>query len=76
MTSLTATTSQPDTFTPVYRLGAWIFGADASAISLEGMMALISAGVGQAIRVLLGSHNARTRCIGLCLHAEIDYSIA
>lgn len=35
-----------------YRLEAWIFGADASAISLQGVVALIRAGVGQAVRTL------------------------
>ena len=37
---------------PFYRLGAWMFGADASTISLEGVAALIRAGVGQAVRNL------------------------
>jgi len=37
---------------PFYRLGAWIFGADASAISLQGVVALIRAGVGHAVRTL------------------------
>lgn len=37
---------------PFYRLGAWLFGADASAISLSGVVALIRAGVGHAVRTL------------------------
>jgi uncharacterized protein (DUF2062 family) len=37
---------------PFYRLGAWMFRADASAISLRGVIALIRGGVGQAIRTL------------------------
>ena len=37
---------------PFYRLGAWLFGADASAISLGGVAALIREGVGQAVRTL------------------------
>jgi len=37
---------------PFYRLGAWIFRADASKISLGGVTALIHQGVGQAIRAL------------------------
>lgn len=37
---------------PFYRLGAWMFGADASTISLHGVAALIQAGVGQAVRTL------------------------
>ena len=37
---------------PFYRLGAWMFGADASAISLNGVAALIREGVGQAVRTL------------------------
>ncbi len=37
---------------PFYRLGAWIFGADASTISLQGVVALIQAGVSQAVRTL------------------------
>ncbi len=37
---------------PFYRLGAWMFGADASTISLQGVVALIRAGVGQAVRTL------------------------
>lgn len=37
---------------PFYRLGAWIFGADVSAISLEGVKGLILSGVGHAIRTL------------------------
>ena len=35
-----------------YRLGAWMFRADASAISLGGVTALIREGVGHAIRTL------------------------
>lgn len=37
---------------PFYRLGAWMFGADASTMSLGGVAALIHAGMGQAIRTL------------------------
>ncbi len=37
---------------PFYRMGAWIFGADVSAISLSGVKALIQAGVLNAIRTL------------------------
>lgn len=37
---------------PFYRLGAWMFGADASAISLPGVVALIRSGVGHAVRIL------------------------
>lgn len=37
---------------PFYRLGAWMFGADASAISIDGVASLIRAGVGQAVRTL------------------------
>ena len=37
---------------PFYRLGAWMFGADASAISLSGVAALIREGVGKAVRTL------------------------
>ena len=37
---------------PFYRLGAWLFRADASAISLGGVTALIREGVGHAIRTL------------------------
>jgi uncharacterized protein (DUF2062 family) len=37
---------------PFYRLGAWMFRADASAISLGGVTALIREGVGHAIRTL------------------------
>ena len=37
---------------PFYRLGAWMFGADASTISLQGVVALIRAGVGHAVRTL------------------------
>ena len=37
---------------PFYRLGAWIFRADASTISLGGVTALIREGVGHAIRTL------------------------
>lgn len=37
---------------PFYRSGAWIFGADASAISLAGVAAMIHLGVGHAIRTL------------------------
>ena len=37
---------------PFYRLGGWMFGADASTISLDGVAALIRAGVGHAITTL------------------------
>jgi len=37
---------------PFYRLGAWMFRVDASAISLGGVRALIREGVGHAIRAL------------------------
>jgi uncharacterized protein (DUF2062 family) len=37
---------------PFYRLGAWLFRADASTISLGGVTALIREGVGHAIRTL------------------------
>ena len=37
---------------PFYRLGAWMFGADASTISLQGVAALIRTGVGHAVRTL------------------------
>ena len=37
---------------PFYRLGAWVFGADASTLSLAGVAALIRAGVGHAITTL------------------------
>ena len=37
---------------PFYRVGAWIFGASASTISLGGVAALIKAGVGHAITAL------------------------
>ncbi len=37
---------------PFYRLGAWMFRADASTISLGGVTALIRVGVGHAIRTL------------------------
>ena len=37
---------------PFYRLGAWIFGADASTISIQAVTALIHTGVWQAIRTL------------------------
>jgi len=37
---------------PFYRLGAWMFRGDASAISLGGVTALIREGVGQAIQTL------------------------
>jgi uncharacterized protein (DUF2062 family) len=37
---------------PFYRLGAWIFGADASSISLGGVSKLIRSGAWQAIRAL------------------------
>ena len=37
---------------PFYRLGAWMFRADASTISLAGVTALIREGVGHAIRTL------------------------
>lgn len=37
---------------PFYRLGAWMFRADASTISLGGVTALIREGMGHAIRTL------------------------
>jgi uncharacterized protein (DUF2062 family) len=37
---------------PFYRLGAWMFGADASTISPSGVTALIRESVGNAIRTL------------------------
>ncbi len=37
---------------PFYRLGAWMFHADVSAISLTGVAALIRAGVWHAIQTL------------------------
>ena len=37
---------------PFYRLGAWMFRADASTLSLGGVAALIREGVGHAIRTL------------------------
>ena len=37
---------------PFYRLGAWMFRADASTISLGGVTALIREGVGHAVRTL------------------------
>lgn len=37
---------------PFYRLGAWMFGADVSTISLNGVAALIRSGVWQAVRTL------------------------
>ena len=37
---------------PFYRLGAWMFRAEASTISLGGVTALIREGVGHAIRTL------------------------
>jgi len=37
---------------PFYRMGAWMFRADASTISLRGVTALIREGVGHAIRTL------------------------
>jgi len=37
---------------PFYRMGAWMFHADASTISLSGVTALIRAGVGHAVRTL------------------------
>jgi len=37
---------------PFYRLGAWMFRADASTISLGGVTAVIREGVGHAIRTL------------------------
>jgi len=37
---------------PFYRLGAWMFGADASTLSLDNVGALIRAGVGHAITTL------------------------
>jgi uncharacterized protein (DUF2062 family) len=37
---------------PFYRLGAWMFRADVSIISLGGVTTLIRAGVGHAVRTL------------------------
>ncbi len=37
---------------PFYRLGAWMFGADVSTISLNGVVTLIRSGVWQAVRTL------------------------
>lgn len=37
---------------PFCRLGAWMFGADASAISFAGVRALLRMGAGQAFRAL------------------------
>lgn len=37
---------------PFYRLGAWMFGADASTISLGRVAALLREGVGHAVRTL------------------------
>jgi uncharacterized protein (DUF2062 family) len=37
---------------PFYRLGAWMFRADASAISLAGVLALMRQGVWHAVRTL------------------------
>jgi uncharacterized protein (DUF2062 family) len=37
---------------PYYRLGAWMFGADASSISLGGVLELIKTGVLHAIQTL------------------------
>jgi uncharacterized protein (DUF2062 family) len=37
---------------PFYRLGAWMFRADVSAISLSGVTALTREGVGHAVRTL------------------------
>lgn len=37
---------------PFYRLGAWMFRADVSAISLSGVTALMRQGVGHAVRTL------------------------
>lgn len=37
---------------PFYRLGAWMFRADASIISLGGVAVLIREGVGHAVRTL------------------------
>ena len=37
---------------PYYRLGAWMFGADASSISLKGVLELIKIGMLHAIRTL------------------------
>ena len=37
---------------PFYRMGAWMFRADVSTISLGGVTALIHEGVGQAVRTL------------------------
>jgi uncharacterized protein (DUF2062 family) len=37
---------------PFYRMGAWMFGADVSTISLHGVVTLIRSGMWQAIRTL------------------------
>jgi uncharacterized protein (DUF2062 family) len=37
---------------PFYRVGAWMFGADVSTISLHGVVTLIRSGMWQAIRTL------------------------
>jgi uncharacterized protein (DUF2062 family) len=37
---------------PFYRLGAWMFGADVSTFSLNGVVSLIRSGMGQAVRTL------------------------
>lgn len=37
---------------PFYKLGAWMFRADVSAVSLEGVLGLIQSGVLHAIRTL------------------------
>jgi uncharacterized protein (DUF2062 family) len=37
---------------PFYRMGAWLFGADASSISLRGVATLIREGLWHAIQIL------------------------
>ena len=37
---------------PFYRLGAWLFGADASSMSFSGVTAVFRAGAAQAVRTL------------------------
>lgn len=37
---------------PFYKSGAWVFGADATTISLDGVAAMIRADVGNTIRTL------------------------
>lgn len=37
---------------PFYRMGAWLFGTDSSALTLDGVMALSQAGLGTAVETL------------------------